>query len=42
MIEFPDLATLDPEVVAVRKLDDDVPQTGDAQRATLFLERARR
>jgi lactoylglutathione lyase len=37
-IDWPDAAGLDPGIVTdLKKLDDDVPQTGDALRATLFL-----
>lgn len=37
-IDWPDVTTLDRTVVTdIRKLDDDVPQTGDALRATLYL-----
>jgi lactoylglutathione lyase len=37
-IDWPDATTLDPEILAdIRELDADVPQTGDALRATLFL-----
>jgi lactoylglutathione lyase len=37
-IDWPDVGTLDQSIVSdLKKLDDDVPQTGDALRATLFL-----
>jgi catechol 2,3-dioxygenase-like lactoylglutathione lyase family enzyme len=37
-IDWPDATGLDPAIVSdLKKLDDDVPQTGDALRATLFL-----
>lgn len=37
-IDWPDVTTLDDSIVAdLRKLADDVPQTGDAMSATLFL-----
>jgi lactoylglutathione lyase len=37
-IDWPDASTLDPSILAeLKKLDDDVPQTGDALRSTLFL-----
>jgi lactoylglutathione lyase len=37
-IDWPDVSTLDASIVSdLKKLDDDVPQTGDALRATLFL-----
>ena len=40
-IDWPDVSTLDRSVVTVlKKLDDSVPQTGDALRATLYLEKA--
>jgi len=36
-IDWPDVSTLDPSVVTdIRKLDDDVPQTGDSAQATLY------
>ncbi len=39
-IDWPDVTTLDRSVVTgIRKLDDDVPQTGDALDATLYHER---
>jgi YD repeat-containing protein len=38
-IDWPDVGSLDRSALpAFKKLDDDVPQTGDALRATLFLE----
>lgn len=40
-IDWPDVTTLDSSVFAdLKKLDDSVPQTGDALRATLYLEKA--
>lgn len=37
-IDWPDVTTLDRSVVTdIQKLDDDVPQTGEAARATLYL-----
>jgi catechol 2,3-dioxygenase-like lactoylglutathione lyase family enzyme len=37
-IDWPDASGLHPSIVTdLKKLDDDVPQTGDALRATLFL-----
>lgn len=37
-IDWPDVSTLDRSIVTdLKKLDDDVPQTGDALRATLYL-----
>ena len=37
-IDWPDATTLDRSIVAdMKKLDDDVPQTGEALRATLYL-----
>ncbi len=40
-IDWPDVTTLDRSVVTdLKKLDDSVPQTGDALRATLYLEKA--
>jgi YD repeat-containing protein len=42
-IDWPDVSTLDRSVFPdLKKLDDSVPQTGDALRATLYLERAGR
>ena len=42
-IDWPDVATIDRERVPdIRKLDDRVPQTGDALRATLYLDRSAR
>ena len=39
-IDWPDVTTIDrTRVPDIRKLDDSVPQTGDALRATLYLER---
>jgi hypothetical protein len=39
-VDWPDVSTLDRSVVTdIRKLADDVPQTGAAQSATLFLDR---
>jgi YD repeat-containing protein len=39
-VDWPDATTLDTSVVGeIRKLGDDVPQTGDALRATLYLSR---
>ena len=36
-IDWPDVSTLDPEIVAeLARLDDDVPQEGDARDATLY------
>jgi YD repeat-containing protein len=38
-IDWPDVTTLDRGVLTdLKKLDDSVPQTGDALRATLYLE----
>lgn len=38
-INWPDVTTIDRSVVTeIKKLDDDVPQTGDALRATLYLQ----
>jgi YD repeat-containing protein len=40
-IDWPDVTTLDRSVFPdLKKLDDSVPQTGDALRATLYLEKA--
>ena len=40
-VDWPDVETLDTTVVTdLRKLGDRVPQTGDALRATLYLERS--
>jgi hypothetical protein len=37
-IDWPDVTTLDRSVVTdIRKLDDDVPQTGESHDATLYL-----
>ena len=38
-IDWPDVTTLEHAWIVsdLKKLDDDVPQTGDALRATLFL-----
>lgn len=37
-VDWPDASSLDASIVSdLKKLDDDVPQTGDALRATLFL-----
>jgi YD repeat-containing protein len=42
-IDWPDVSTLDPAVVTdIRKLDDDVPQTGDSAQATLYTAEAAR
>jgi catechol 2,3-dioxygenase-like lactoylglutathione lyase family enzyme len=42
-IDWPDVTTLDRSVLGeIKKLGDSVPQTGDALRATLYLERADR
>lgn len=42
-IDWPDVTTLDRGVLTdLKKLDDSVPQTGDALRATLYLETADR
>jgi YD repeat-containing protein len=42
-IDWPDVTTLDRGVLTdLKKLDDSVPQTGDALRATLYLEKADR
>jgi YD repeat-containing protein len=39
-IDWPDVTTLDRSVLGeLKKLDDSVPQTGDASRATLYLEK---
>jgi YD repeat-containing protein len=39
-VDWPDVSTLDRSIITdMKKLDDDVPQTGEALRATLFLER---
>jgi hypothetical protein len=39
-IDWPDVATLDRSVVSdLKKLEDDVPQSGEALQATLFLSR---
>jgi lactoylglutathione lyase len=39
-VDWPDVTTLDRSVVTdLKKLGDSVPQTGDALRATLYLER---
>jgi len=39
-IDWPDVSTLDRSIITdLKKLDDDVPQTGEALRATLFLEK---
>jgi catechol 2,3-dioxygenase-like lactoylglutathione lyase family enzyme len=39
-VDCPDVSTLDRSVVAhIRKLADDVPQTPQSKRATLFLDR---
>lgn len=39
-LDWPDVSTLDRSVFGeLTKLDDSVPQTGDALRATLYLER---
>ena len=39
-LDWPDVSTLDRSVFAdLKRLDDSVPQTGDALRATLYLER---
>lgn len=36
-VDWPDISTLDPEVaVEIARLDDEVPQIGDAARATLY------
>jgi hypothetical protein len=36
-IDWPDVSTLDPEIVAeLGRLEDDVPQDGDAREATLY------
>jgi hypothetical protein len=36
-IDWPDVSTLDPSVVTdIRRLDDDVRQTGDSAGATLY------
>jgi hypothetical protein len=36
-IDWPDVTTLDRSVIAdIRKLDDDVPQTGESAAATLY------
>ncbi len=41
-VDWPDASTLDRSVVAdIRKLDDDVPQTGDSAGATLYTAGAR-
>jgi YD repeat-containing protein len=38
-VNWPDAATIDRSVVTdMKKLDDDIPQTGEALRATLFLK----
>jgi YD repeat-containing protein len=38
-VNWPDASTIDRSVVTeMKKLDDDVPQTGEALRATLFLK----
>ena len=38
-INWPDVTTIDRSVVTeIKKLDDDVPQTGEALRATLYLQ----
>jgi YD repeat-containing protein len=40
-IDWPDVTTLDRAVLTdLKKLDDSVPQNGDALRATLYLEKA--
>ena len=40
-IDWPDVSTLDRSVFGeIKKLGDTVPQTGDALRATLYLEKA--
>ncbi len=37
-VDWPDVTTLDRSVVTdIRKLDDDVPQTGESHGATLYL-----
>ena len=42
-IDSPDVSTLDRSVFGeIKKLGDSVPQTGDALRATLYLEKAGR
>ena len=39
-IDWPDVTTLDRSVVTdIRKLDDDVPQTGESAGATLYTGR---
>ena len=41
-IDWPDVGTLDRSVVTdIRKLDDDVPQSGDSAAATLYTAEAR-
>jgi hypothetical protein len=36
-VDWPDVSTLDPELVAeLAQLEDTVPQTGDARAATLY------
>jgi YD repeat-containing protein len=41
-IDWPDVSTLDPAIVAeLARLDDDVPQEGDAREATLYTGTAR-
>jgi YD repeat-containing protein len=38
-VNWPDASTIDRSIVTdMKKLDDDIPQTGEALRATLFLE----
>jgi YD repeat-containing protein len=40
-IDWPDVTTLDRSLLPeLKRLADTVPQTGDAQRATLYLEKA--
>ncbi len=42
-IDWPDVTTLDRTVITeLRRLDEDVPQTGEALEATLYLDRVNR
>jgi len=42
-IDWPDVTTLDRTVITeLRRLDEDVPQSGEALEATLYLDRANR
>ncbi len=42
-LDWPDVTTLDRSVLGeIKKLGDSVPQTGDALKATLYLEKAAR